>query len=66
MLSILTPCKNFQIPLSKVIRIFGIAGNGKGEVYHVGETIKVDVRRETTRKILLNSSDIRNLLEDKF
>ena len=50
-----------------VIRIFGIAGHGKGEVDHVGGTAKVAVRRETAAgQSYLDAAEIVEFLSHKF
>ena len=54
----------FQKP---IIRIFGVAGHGKGEVDHVGGTAKVAVRREIAAgQTFLDSEDIVEFLDKKF
>ena len=50
-----------------VIRIFGIAGHGKGEVDHVGGTAKVAVRQETAAgQSYLDAAEIVEFLSHKF
>ena len=50
-----------------VIRLFGIAGHGKGEVDHVGGITKVAARQEITKgAVFSNSSEITTFLQDKF
>lgn len=50
-----------------VIRIFGIAGHGKGEVDHVGGLAKVTIRREVAaEKTFTDSADMIECLKEKF
>ena len=50
-----------------VIRLFEIAGHGKGELDHVGGIAKVAVRQEITKgAVFSNSSEITTFLQDKF
>ena len=51
----------------KIIRVYGIAGHGKGEVDQVGGMTKVAVRREVAAgKSFINADDIVEILEQKF
>ena len=50
-----------------IIRVYGIAGHGKGEVDHVGGLAKCSVRRYAgTGGLVLNANDCVAFLEDKF
>ena len=50
-----------------VIRVYGVAGHGKGEVDHVGGLAKVCVRREIAAgEALYNSEDMVECLKNKF
>ena len=51
----------------RVIRVFGIAGHGKGEVDHVGGVAKVAVRQEVARGELFTvASEVHDFLNNKF
>lgn len=51
----------------KIIRVYGVAGHGKGEVDHVGGLAKVTVRREIAAGALLtNAKDMVNFLNEKY
>ena len=50
-----------------VIRVYGVAGHGKGDVDHVGGLAKVCVRREIVAgEALYNSEDMVECLKNKF
>ena len=50
-----------------LIRIYSIAGHGKGEVDHVGGLAKVEIRREIAGgQQLSNAEEMINCLEGKF
>ena len=50
-----------------VIRTYGIPGHGKGEVYHVGGTAKVTIRRlAASGHTFTDASDIVKALDTKF
>ena len=51
----------------RVIRVFGIAGHGKGEVDHVGGVAKVAVRQEVAGgEIFTVASEVHDFLNNKF
>ena len=51
----------------KIIRVFGVAGHGKGEVDHVGGLAKVAIRRYVgTGGVVLNAEDCIHVLQEKF
>ena len=51
-----------------IIRVYGIAGHGKGEVDHVGGIVKTAVRREVANgtKSFYNSYDVVKFVDEKF
>lgn len=50
-----------------LIRVFGVAGHGKGEVDHVGGIVKVAVRQEVARgQIFTSAVQVRDFLQSKF
>lgn len=50
-----------------VIRVFGIAGHGKGEVDHVGGVVKVAARQEINRgRLFTNAQEVNEFLCSKF
>ena len=51
----------------QIIRIWSVAGHGKGEVYHVGGIAKVAIRNDIARgNFFSNSKDMVNCLSDKY
>ena len=51
----------------KIVRVFGVAGHGKGEVDHVGGLAKVAIRRHVgTGGVVLNVDDCIDVLKEKF
>ena len=50
-----------------VIRIYGIAGHGKGEVDHVGGIAKTSIRREVANgSFFYGATDMVDFLDNKF
>ena len=57
-------CNKIGVP---IIRLFSVAGHGKGEVDHVGGLAKCALRRYVgTGGTLLNATHCKNFLETKF
>jgi hypothetical protein len=51
----------------RIIRVYGVAGHGKGEVDHVGGLAKVAIRRETAAgQTLQNAEEMVECLIEKF
>ncbi|XP_066925552.1 uncharacterized protein [Clytia hemisphaerica] len=50
-----------------IVRVYGIAEHGKGEVDHVGGVAKTSVRREVANgSLFINAGDIVSFLQNKF